>query len=168
MERRLSDRLLPWIGGSLLLLGVIVLVATQVPSVECGGETDVDPDPGTALLVVTIVSSVLAVAGALYRIIVMALTASYGSRDGWIVGGTLLVLAAAVLLGAVEGTAAAGLAIGAAILGGVAFVALLVAAIAGLGVEDVGLLLPLYLLGAAWIYLCFGVFVLFVTSGVGC
>ncbi|HEU4599416.1 MAG TPA: hypothetical protein VFS26_06685 [Solirubrobacterales bacterium] len=163
-----SDRLLPWIAGSLLLLAVVVMVATQVPSVECGGEGDVGEGPATALLVVTAVSAVLAAAAALYRVVVMASAQRLGGRDGWILGAALLLLAAAATFGAADGSAAAGLVIGGLVLAGVAFVALTAAALTGKSVDDVGLLLPVYLAAAAWVYLCFGVLVLIATSGIGC
>ena len=168
MRAPLSDRLPPWIAGSLLLLVVIVLVATQVPSAECGGENDVDDNPATALLVVTVAAVAAAIGAALYRIVAMATTERYSRRDGRVLGAALLVLAVSAIVGASAGTAAAGLAIGGLILAGTAFVAIVVAAVARMGVDDVGILLPIYLFGAAWVYLAFGVLVLFATSGVGC
>jgi hypothetical protein len=164
----MSDRLLPWIMGSFVLFGILILVATQVPSVDCGADTEVDDGPGAALLAVTIVAAVLAVAGALYRAVAMVLAKRYTERDGWILGAAVFVLVASAIFGAVDDSAGAGLALGGLILAGAAFAAMVVAALVGLSVDEVGALLPIYLVGAAWFYLCFGVFVLFVSSGIGC
>jgi len=168
MERRLPDQLLPWIAGSLLLLIAILAAAAQVPSVDCGGE-DVDQDgPEAVLLVFTVLAAAIAVAAGVLRLVLMGRDDGFGRRDGWILGAAVFVLAAATAYGAGQGNAAAGLAVGGFLLAGLAFVALLGAVLWRLDVDDVGVLLPIYLFAAAWVYLAVAVLALLAKSGIGC
>jgi hypothetical protein len=169
MERRLPDQLLPWIAGSLLLLIVIFAVAVQVPSVDCGGENADQDGPEAVLLAITVVAIVIAVAAAVLRLVLMGRYDCFGRRDGWILGLAVFVLGAATLYGGtIEESAAAGLAVGGFLLAGIAFVALLGAVLLRLDVDDVGVLLPIYLFGAAWVYLAVATVVLLAKSGIGC
>jgi hypothetical protein len=168
MERRLLDQLLPWIAGSLLLLIAIVVVAAQVPSVDCGGENADQDGPEAVLLAITVVAAAIAVAAGVLRLVLMGRYDCFGRRDGWILGLAVFVLGAATLYGAAQESAAAGLAVGGFLLAGIAFVALLGAVLLRLDVDDVGVLLPIYLFGAAWVYLAVAVIVLLAKSGIGC
>jgi len=163
----LSERLPPWLAGSLLLLGVIALAVAAVPSVECG-EGSRDEGAEILVLVVTAISAIAAVAAALFRLVAMALAGQYGKRDGWVLSLALLVLAAAAIAGSVNHSAAGGLAVGGVALTLIAFFALVLAAMRGMTVEAVGVLLPTYLFGAAWTYLLVGVIALIAKSGIGC
>jgi hypothetical protein len=168
MERRLPDQLLPWIAGSLLLLIAILAAAAQVPSVDCGGE-DVDQDgPEAVLLVITVIATVIAVGAGVLRLALMGRDDCFSRRDGWILGVAVFVLVAATVSGGGQEDAAAGLAIGGFLLAGLAFVALLGAILWRLDVDDVGVLLPIYLFGAAWVYLAVAVIALLAKSGIGC
>jgi hypothetical protein len=167
MGQRLFEQLWPWIVGSLLLLVVIVLFAIAVPSVECGAEGPQE-EGGDALVVVTIFATVLAVGSGLYRLVAMVGGNSFARRDGWIFAAALAVLAAAALVGGLVATPGGGLATGGLILPGLTLVGLVAAAIAGRSAEDVGVLLPIYLFGAAYVYLAIGLITLLAKSGIGC
>lgn len=170
MEGRRFDRLLPWIAGSLLLLGAIVIAAMQVPDLDCAGEGDSSEWGPSAdvLVVLTVAAVVAAVGGGLYRLGEMTYARRYGRRDGWILGAVLLVLAAAAVVGDRVATAGGGLATGGLVLAALAFAALVVAAITGRDAGDVGLLLPVYLFAAAYVYLAIGAIALLAKSGIGC
>jgi len=167
MGRRLSDRLLPWIAASLLLLAAIVVLGAQVPDVGCGEGTRDEGDE-TALAAVTVVATILAAAAGLFRLVAMAFADRFARRDRWVLGASLLVLAAATVVGGLVATAVGGLATGGLVLAVLALVALLAAAIAGKGVDGVGVLLPVYLFAAAYVYLAVGLITLFAKSGIGC
>jgi MFS family permease len=168
MGRRLSDRLLPWIAASLLLLAAIVALGAQVPDVGCGGEGTRDEGDETALAVVTVVATILAAAAGLFRLVAMAFADRFARRDWWVLGASLLLLAAATVVGGLVATAVGGLATGGLVLAVLALIALAAAAIAGKGVDGVGILLPVYLFAAAYVYLAVGLITLFAKSGIGC
>ncbi|HWT91160.1 MAG TPA: hypothetical protein VN179_08585, partial [Solirubrobacterales bacterium] len=115
MGRRLSDRLLPWIAASLLLLAAIVVLGAQVPDVGCGEGTRDEGDE-TALAAVTVVATILAAAAGLFRLVAMAFADRFARRDRWVLGASLLVLAAATVVGGLVATAVGGLATGGLVL----------------------------------------------------
>jgi hypothetical protein len=169
MRARPSDRLLPWIAGSLLLLGLIVFTALQVPDIDCGDEEVIDQEPAAQILmVVTVVAVGLAFAGALLRLVTMAARNAYARRDGWILLAVGLVLAVGAAYGGLANTVGGGLALGGFAVAGLGLAALAAAALRGMDASSVGLLLPIYLLAAAWVYLAIGVIAVLVTSGFGC
>ncbi len=168
MERRLPDQLLPWIAGSLLLLFVIFAAAVQVPSVDCGGENADQDGPEAVLLALTVIAAAIAVAAGVLRLVLIGRANGFGRRDGWILALGVFVLGAATVYGAAQESAAAGLAVGGFILTSIAFVALLGAVLLRLGADDVGVLLPIYLFGAAWVYLAVAAIALLAKSGIGC
>jgi hypothetical protein len=155
MEGRHSDRLWLWIAGSLVPLLAILFLATLVPDADCGEEVH-DGAAEIVLILVAIGAALLAVAGALYRLGAMVRATRFRLKDG------------AVLGTGAPGFDEEGLAIAGLVLTGVALAALIVAAIARRRVDGVGVLLPIYLFGAAWVYLLVGVLILFVKGGGGC
>jgi len=167
MAKRLLDRLPPWLVGSLLLLGIIALAVAMLPSVECG-EGSRDESAEVLVLAATAVAVIVAVGAGLFRLVAMALAGRYGKRDGWIFSAALFVLAASAVAGSVNHNALGGLALGGVVLALIAFIALLLAAFRGLTADAVGVLLPTFLFGAAWIYLLVGVIALIAKSGIGC
>jgi hypothetical protein len=157
-----------WILVPLALFVAVVWIALSLPETECGGEETEEGVDGAILVGLVAFSAVAAVGAALWRVVSMALRDQYGSRDGWILLAALLVLAAAAIIGAADQNVGGGLAVGGLLLPALALIALAAAAAARKGVEDVGVLLPVYLFGAAYAYLGVGAIGLIASSGIGC
>jgi hypothetical protein len=168
MDARRSGRLAPWILVPLVLLVAIVWAAASLPETECGGEETEEGMDGAILVGLVAFAAVAAVAAALWRVVSMALHDRYGSRDGWILLAALLVLVVAAIVGAADDSVGGGLAVGGLVLPALALLALTTAAAARKRVEDVGVLLPIYLFGAAYVYLGVGAVGLIASSGIGC
>jgi len=168
MSEKRSGWLPLWILVPLVLLVAIVWAAASLPQVECGGEETEEGIDGAILLGLVVFSTAVAVGAALWRVVSMAFHDQYGSRDGWILLAALLVLAAAALVGARNDTVGGGLAVGGLVLPALAFIALAAAAAGRRRVEDVGVLLPIYLFGAAYVYLAVGAIGFLASSGIGC
>jgi hypothetical protein len=168
MGEKWSDRLPLWILPPLLLLAAVVVAALSLPEVECGGEETEAGVDGAVLVALVVFSAVATVAAGLFRLVTMTLRRQYGSRDAWILLAALLVVAVTGVAYAPAQSFAAGVAIGGLALTGLALLALVVAALARKRVEAVGILLPIYLFGAAFAYLGAGALGLLVSSGIGC
>jgi hypothetical protein len=160
--------LLPlWILAPLALFFAVLLASLALPETDCGENTTEGLD-GTVVACLVLFSVAAAVAAGLYRLVTMSFRDQFASRDGWI------LLAGLVLLGlfAAGYTPAhsfgEGLAVGSLVLPGVALLALAAAAVSGRGVEEVGVLLPVYLFGAAYVYLVVGALGFLASSGIGC
>lgn len=168
MEEKRSGRLPLWIVAPLGLLVVIVLLALSLPEVECGGEETEDGVDGAVLAVAVVLSAVATVAAGLYRLVKMAFDNQLRGRDGWALLASLLVVVASGVAYAPAESFAGGVAIGFLALTVLALLALVVAALARRGVEDVGIVLPIYLFGAAYVYLGVGAIGFLASSGIGC
>lgn len=167
MGKPLSDRLWPWIAVPLLLLAVILVMALSLPQADCGGE-GAEEGGSLAFVVIACLSAIAAVAAGLVQLATMAWRDRYRARDGWILLAALLVVAVSgVAYGPAQGFGG-GVAFGCLALTGVALLALVAAAVARMRVEDVGILLPIYLFGAAYVYLGVGAVALLASSGIGC
>jgi hypothetical protein len=158
-----------WVCLPLLAWVVVWIAALSMPAGDCGGN---GPDTGEeeVLLIVLVAAASLATAGAaLWRLVDLSRAdALSAGRDLTIGGGVVVALALAAVASAprdrIEVVPVVGL-----LLTGLALVALLIAWAAGVRVNQVGLLLPLYLLGAALVaYPLVGVLGLLVSSGIGC
>lgn len=167
MSEKQSGWLLLWTLAPLALFALVLLVALSLPETECGENIEGGTD--SAVLVWIVASSaVVAVAAGLYRLVTMAIRDQFEARDGWILLATLLLL---VLFGFAYSPASSfgeGLAIGSLMLPGFALLALVAAAAARKGVDAVGILLPVYLFGAAYVYLVVGALGFLASSGIGC
>jgi hypothetical protein len=158
-----------WICLPLLAWVAVWAAALSMPASDCDGY---GPDSGEeeVLLVVLVAAASLGTAGAaLWRLVGLGnANALRAGRDLTIGGGAVIALALAALASAprdrIEAVPVTGL-----LLTGLALVALLVAWAAGVRVNRVGLLLPLYLLGAAlFAYPLVGLIGLLSSSGIGC
>ncbi|HET7416655.1 MAG TPA: hypothetical protein VFJ61_03390 [Solirubrobacterales bacterium] len=168
MDELLSDWLPPWIVVPLILLGVIVLAGFSLPSSDCSGE-DTAGSLAEIVLIGLTASSIAAVAGAaLYRLVVMGREGGFRTADFVIACVTFL------LLGVIAGTLTGGhggsdsVLVAGLFIGPVAMLALIGAAIGGLRVGSVGVLLPIYLLGAGWIYYVVAAFCIAASEGAFC
>jgi hypothetical protein len=158
-----------WICLPLLAWGAIWIAALSLPTSDCDGY---GPDNGEeeALLIAVVAAASLAAAGAaLWRLVSLSNADAFSARrDLTIGGGAVATLALAALASSprdrIEIVPVTGL-----LLTGLAFVALLIAWAVGVRVNRVGLLLPLYLLGAAlFAYPLVGLIGLLSSSGIGC
>jgi hypothetical protein len=167
MRGGLSNRLPLWILAPLVLLLLILVVALQMPDHECGegaggGTTE------TILIAVVLVSVLAAIAAGLYRLGMMALHGRYGKRDAIVLAAAVLVVLATWAAGAGERSFLDAALIAGLVIAPLALLALMGAAAARRDVEAVGVLLPVYLFGAAYVYLAAGLLGILVSSGVGC
>jgi hypothetical protein len=158
-----------WICLPLLAWAAVWTAALSMPASDCDGY---GPDHGgeETLLVVLVAAASLAAAGAaLWRLVGLSNADAFSARRDLAIGGSAavaLVAAAAVAAprGQIEVLPVVGL-----LLTGLALLLLLVAWAAGLRVNRVGLLLPVYLLGAAlFAYPLVGLLGLLASSGIGC
>jgi hypothetical protein len=169
MQERLSEKLGLWICLPLLAWGLIWIAAFSMPASDCDGY-GADTGEDEVLLVVLVAAASLATAGAaLWRLVDLSRASAFrAGRDLTIGGGVLVAFAFAAVAAAprarIEILPAVGL-----LLTGLALLALLVAWAARVRPNQVGLLLPLYLLGAAlFAYPLVGLLGLASSSGAFC
>jgi hypothetical protein len=168
MRPPLPERLLPWIMVPLILFVLLVLIAFSMPQSDCDGEGSEGGTIEVVLIVLSLLGALTAVGGGLFRLGALALRHSYRRRDLWIAVAAIALLA---VVAAVDGAgvgAGGTLAIWGGVMTGAAFLCLLAAAGGRLSVDEVGILLPIYLFGAACAYLMLAVLGLFISSGAGC
>jgi hypothetical protein len=155
-----------WICLPLLAWGVVWIAALSMPASDCDG-TGTDAGAEEVVLIALVVAASLATAaGALRRFVSLAQADAFSAgRDLTLVGcAAAAVLAAVVVTSWVEVIFLVGL-----VLTGIALVALLASWAVGLRIDQLGLLLPLYLLGAAlFAYPVVGLLGLLISSGIGC
>jgi hypothetical protein len=155
-----------WICLPLLAWGAVWIAALSMPAADCGGD---GTDAGTeeAVLIALVAAASLATAAAaLWRFVSLTLADGFSaSRDLTLAGSVVASIVVAVAVTSrVEVIFVTGL-----VLTGLALLSLLVAWVAGLRLDQLGLLLPLYLLGAAvFAYPLVGLLGLLVSSGIGC
>ncbi len=161
-------RLPLWIAAPLALLVAVGWAASSLPETQCGGEETKEGLDGTIVALLVLFSTVAAVGAGLWQVVSMSVRDRHHPRDGWIFLAALLVLAAAALVGDRGDSVGAGLAVGGFIVPAIALLALAAAAVARKQVEDVGILLPIYLFGIAYVYLAVGAVGFLASSGIGC
>lgn len=158
-----------WICLPLLAWAAVWTAALSMPASDCDGY---GPDSGEeeALLIAVVAAASLAAAGAaLWRLVGLSNASAFSARrDLTIGGGAAIALVLAAIASSprdrIEIVPVTGL-----LLTGLAFVVLLIAWAVGLRVNQIGLLLPLYLLGAAlFAYPLVGLIGLLSSSGIGC
>ncbi|HEU4736626.1 MAG TPA: hypothetical protein VFS48_06335 [Solirubrobacterales bacterium] len=155
-----------WICLPLLAWVAVWIAALSMPASDCDG-SGTDAGAEEALLIALVaVASLAAAAAALWRFVSLALADAFSAgRDLTLVGSAVaLVLVTVVVTSRAEVIFVTGL-----VLTGLALLSLVVAWVAGLRVNQLGVLLPLYLLGAAlFAYPLVGLLGLLVSSGIGC
>jgi hypothetical protein len=150
MQDGTLEKLGPWICVPLLLWAVVWMTVLAMPSASCDGYGDDASGAQEVLLVVVVAAaSLVTAAGALFRLVKLGRAGAFNvGRDLTMVGAVVAALAFAAAATTprimVQVLPLVGL-----LLTGLALLALLFAWAAGLRVNQVGLLLPLYLLGAA-------------------
>jgi hypothetical protein len=165
-----SERLGPWVWLPLAGLALIVLAILNLPGSDCeSGGHDSTGLAEVLLLSVTLAASLGCVAAALFRIVLLA----RAGRDlGRQLGITVVALAAGLLLVVVLEQARTlvdfigWLTVVGTVATALLLLTLIVAWLAKRRTNDVGMLLPLYLLGAGLaVYPLFSWFALAVNSG---
>jgi hypothetical protein len=167
------EKLGPWICVPLLLWAVVWMVVLSMPSASCEGNGSEDTGGQEVLLVVVVAAaSLFTAAGALFRLVNLGRAGGFkAGRDLTMVGVVVaaLVAAAAATTSRFPSQAIQVLPLVGLLLTGLALLALLVAWAAGVRANGVGLLLPLYLFGAALLaYPLVGLLGLASSSGVFC
>jgi hypothetical protein len=155
-----------WICLPLLAWVLVWIAALSMPAADCGGE-GTDTGAEEAVLIALVAAASLATAAAaLWRFVRLTLADAFSaSRDLTLAGSVVASLLVAVAVTSqVEVIFVTGL-----VLTGLALLSLMVALVLGLRLDQLGLLLPLYLLGAAlFAYPLVGLLGLLVSSGIGC
>lgn len=155
-----------WICLPLLAWAVVWIAALSMPASDCDGYgADTGAEEATLIALVA-VASLAAGAAALWRFVSLTLAdALSAARDlTLVVGAVASILVTVAVTSRAEVIFVTGL-----VLTGVALLSLVVAWVAGLRVNQLGVLLPLYLLGAAlFAYPLVGLLGLLVSSGIGC
>jgi hypothetical protein len=143
--------------------------ALSMPSADCDGY-GTDAGEQEAVLIALVAAASLAAAGAaVWRLVGLSNADAFSPRRDLTIGGSVvvaLVMAAAASAprARIEVLPVTGL-----LLTGLALLLLLIAWAAGVRVDRVGLLLPVYLLGAAvFAYPLVGLLGLLSSSGIGC
>ncbi|MDQ3724692.1 MAG: hypothetical protein M3335_02180 [Actinomycetota bacterium] len=161
MPEEPSDHLAPWIVAPLLFVVVLVFATLSFSSSGCG------KDAGSGGIVGFVIAAAAAavIAGfGLFRLATMARHREFSKRrDGWIFAGILVAAAVGVLD---QGWGF--LLLGFFLLTVFTLPALAAAAVTGKGVKAVGILLPIYLFGAAFLCVMVGWFILVADSGAFC
>jgi len=156
-----------WICLPLLAWVAVWIAALSMPTSDCDGYgTDAGAEE-FVLIVLVAAASLATAAAALWRLVSLHRANAFSAgRDLTLAGG----VAAALALVAVAVTPhIAVLSVTGLCLTGLALPPLLVAWVAGLRLNQLGLLLPLYLLGAAlFAYPLVGLLGLLASSGIGC
>jgi hypothetical protein len=143
--------------------------ALSMPSAGCDGYPTDAGNEEAVLIVLVAAASLAAAAGAVWRLVGLSNASAFSARRDLAIGGSVavaLVVAAAASppRARIEVLPVTGL-----LLTGLALLLLLIAWVAGLHVNRVGLLLPVYLLGAAvFAYPLVGLLGLLSSSGIGC
>ncbi len=143
--------------------------ALSMPASDCDGYSTDSGDEEMLLIVLVAAASLATAAAALWRLVDLSRANAFrAGRDLTMGASVVVVLILAVVASAlrdrIEVVPLAGL-----FLTGMALLGLLIAWAAGVRVNQVGLLLPLYLLGAALVaYPLVGLIGLLASSGIGC
>jgi hypothetical protein len=155
-----------WICLPLLAWGAVWIAALSMPAADCGGDGTDSGSEEAVLIALVAATSLAAAAAALWRFVRLTLADAFSATSDLTLVGSVVVsiVVAVAVTSRVEVIFVTGL-----VLTGMALLSLLVAWVAGLPVNQLGLLLPLYLLGAAlFAYPVVGLLGLLVSSGIGC
>jgi len=145
---------------------VVWIAALSMPTPDCEGGGTASDAEAAVLIVAVAAASLGTAAAALWRLVGLGRAGAFSARrDLTLVGAVVATILVAIGLNPqFENVAVVAL-----VLTGLAFVSLLVAWAAGLRLDQLGLLLPLYLLGAAlFAYPLVGLIGLLASSGLGC
>jgi hypothetical protein len=169
MQENTSAKLGLWICLPLLAWGAVWFAALSMPVSDCDGYGS-DSGEQEVMLVVLVAAASLCTAGAaLWRLVGLSRANAFSARRDLTIGGSVVV---ALVLAAVASAPRARIEIipvTGLLLTGLALLALLIAWAAGVRADQVGLLLPLYLLGAALLaYPLVGLLALAGSSGTFC
>jgi hypothetical protein len=158
-----------WICLPLLAWFVVWIAVLSMPSPDCGS-SGTDAGGEEAMLIVLVAASSLAAAGAaLWRLVDLGRANAFSAGRDLAIGGSVVVALAFAAVASSPGARIEVLPVAGLLLTGLALLALLMAWAAGVRVNRVGLLLPLYLLGAAlFAYPLVGLIGLLASSGIGC
>jgi hypothetical protein len=158
-----------WICLPLLAWAAVWTAALSMPASDCDGYGPDSGEEEVLLVVLVAAASLSTAAAALWRLVGLGNANAFSAgRDLTVCGGVVVALALAAVASAprdrIEVLPVTGL-----LLTGLALLALLGAWAAGVRLNQVGLLLPLYLFGAAlFAYPLVGLLGLLASSGVGC
>lgn len=169
MQERLSEKLGLWICLPLLAWGVIWIAALSMPASDCDGY-GTDTGEGEALIIVLVAAASLATAGAaLWRLVDLSREKAFSVRRDLAIGGSVVVAQTLAVFASTPRVRIQVLPLVGLLLTGLALLVLLVAWAARARPNQVGLLLPLYLLGAAlFAYPLVGLLALASSSGTFC
>lgn len=156
MREKLADHLAPWILAPLLLPFLLFFVTSLVavwlfPELPGGDDYDDWSTQEVVTLAVLALSDIAVAMAGLFRMVTLARRRRYGKRDGWILFAILLAFLLANL--SLRERVVDTLLVGAFPLTGISLLALAIAALVRKRVDDVGILLPIYLFGVAYVYL---------------
>jgi hypothetical protein len=160
----------PWVLGPLVGLGLIVLAIYNLPGSSCGEEDVADGAQRALLVIVTCAASLAVLAAAAARLVALSRRPLRATNRKAVLAGFVFVLAVVCLVAGLSGDSAVGpFLILAALVTGGSLVILLLAWAVGRRPDDVGFLIPAYLLGSGLVaYPLLTLFALAVESGGFC
>jgi hypothetical protein len=168
MEKRLFDWLPMWIVGPLILLGVIFFASYFMPDSNCNEES-IEGLGKSAFIAITGLAIVAVVGAGLMRL--LELWRQDLLQPGDIVLFAVVFLVAAAIAEVLDGgpDGANSFLLGGVFVAPVALLGLIGAALSGRrGLDSVGMLLPVYLLGAGWFYYVFAALIIDLAEGALC
>ena len=158
-----------WICLPLLAWAAVWTAALSMPHGDCDGYPTDAGEEEAILIVLVAVASLATGAAALWRLIGLSNADAFSTRRDLTIGGSVVVALVTATAVAAPPARIEVLPVVGLLLTGLALLSLLVAWAAGLRVNRVGLLLPVYLLGAAlFAYPLVGLLGLLSSSGIGC
>jgi len=166
------DRLGVWVGLPLLAFVVLLIAISALPGSDCDGSSDSTSPAEVLVVVIAGAASIGCAAGAVYRVGAQLLKGPGISGSQAVVATAFLALFALLTEVIDLGDNVAFIArlfFAGVVTTGILLLVLLGALIARRKVDDVGLLPPMYLLGAAsFVYPSFALLALAVNSGAFC
>jgi hypothetical protein len=155
-----------WIVAPIFALALLLCIILMLPFSDCGESTEYKE----AVPLIFVALAILGVVGAGgLRVTTMVRRRRFRMRDGLILVAASIVLAmSSVLLASPNRGVFGWLVPGILLLTGISLSGLIVAATAGRSVDAVGILLPIYLFGAAFVYVILGWFVAAANNGAFC
>jgi hypothetical protein len=158
-----------WICLPLLAWAAVWTAALSMPVSDCDGYGPAHGGEEALLVVLVAAASLASGAAALWRLVGLSNADAFSARRDLTIGGSVAVALVAATAVAASKARIELLPVVGLLLTGLALLLLLAAWAAGLRVNRVGLLLPVYLLGAAvFAYPLVGLLGLLSSSGIGC